>query len=53
MSDKPKDLFSKAYKVIGDGIAVLRTDKIRDIPEFQKSVEKMRELNPNPTGVTE
>lgn len=42
---KAESLFSKAYTVKGDGVAVLRARSLKDIEEFRDSIRSMHGIN--------
>lgn len=42
---KTESLFSKAYTVKGDGVAVLRARSLKDIEEFRDSIRSMHGIN--------
>lgn len=42
--DKHKCAFEEHYRVIGDGIAVLKPETLKNCPKFLEALERMRKI---------
>lgn len=43
--EKARSLFSQAYSVKGDGVAVLKSKRLKTVQQFRSSLEVMNRIN--------
>ncbi|WP_290502882.1 hypothetical protein [Alcanivorax sp.] len=51
--EKVRSLFSQAYSVKGDGVAVLKSKRLKTVQQFRKSLEIMNQISVEPDQTEE